>query len=145
MSKIGKDVQEMSAEELYALARKREKEEAEREEKEFAKKREELKAKRKELVAQHRKELAALDREILKLGGTVRRREPARARRASGGPTITDQLCAIVATLPEMAIREIREKAESAGIDTRNLSQTLAYLKRQGRLESPRRGVYTAP
>jgi hypothetical protein len=71
------------------LRGKREKEEAEREEEALAKKREELKAQRKELVAQQRKELAALDREILKLGGTVRRRGPAKTRRAGGGPTIS--------------------------------------------------------
>jgi len=144
VSKTAKDIQDMNAEELFALARKREKEEAEREEKKFAKKREALKAKRKELVAQQRKELAAMDRDIQKLGGTVPRRAPKKARRADGGPTITDQLCAIVATQPEMAISEIREKAEEAGVETRNLSQTLAYLKRLGRLDSPRRGVYTA-
>ncbi len=145
MSKTKKDIAELSAEELYALARQREKEEAERQEKELVKKREELRAKRKDLVAKQRKELAALDREIRKLGGTVRRPGPARTRRRAGAPAITDQLCAIVATQPEMAIREIREKAEEAGVDTRNLSQTLAYLKRQGRLDSPRRGVYTSP
>ena len=144
VSKIKKDIEELTAEGLFALARKREKEETEREERKFAKKCEEFKAKRKELVAQHRKELAALDRDILKLGGTVRCRGPARARRARGGPTITEQLFAIVATQPEMAIGEIREKAEEAGVETRNLSQTLAYLKRQCRLDSPRRGVYTA-
>ena len=60
-------------------------------------------------------------------------------------PTITEQPQAIVATQPEMAIAEIREKAEEAGVDTGNLLQTLAYLKRLGRLASPRRGVYTAP
>ena len=145
MSKTKKDIEELSAEELYALARKREKQEAEREEKKIVKKRDELKAKRKDLVAKQRKELAALDREILKLGGPVRRRGPARAGRSGGGPTISEQLCVIVAAQPEMAIGEIREKAEAAGVQTRNLSQTLAYLKRQGRLDSPRRGVYTAP
>ena len=145
MSKTKKDIEELTAEELFALARKREQEEAEREGKRLVKKREELKVKRKELVAQQRKELAALDREIRKLGGTVRRRGLAKARRAGGGATITEQVCAIVATQPEMTIAEIREKAEEAGVETRNLSQTLAYLKRQGRLDSPRRGVYTAP
>jgi len=145
VSKTAKDIQDMNAEELFALARKREKEEVDREEKKRAKKREGLKAKRKELVAQQRKELAALDREIRELGGPVRRRGAARARRRTGAPMITEQLCAIVATQPEMAIREIREKAEEAGVETRNLSQTLAYLKRQGRLDSPRRGVYAAP
>jgi hypothetical protein len=145
VSKTTKDIQDLSAEELYALARKREKQEAEREEKALVKKREALKAKRKELVAKQRKELAVLDREIQKLGTTVRRRAPTRARRAGGGATIGAQLYAIVATQPEMAIAEIREKAEEAGVDTRNLSQALAYLKRQGRLDSPRRGFYTAP
>lgn len=144
MSKTKKDLKEMSAEELFALARQREKEEAERKVQEFAEQRAELKAKRKELVAQHRKELAALDREIQKLGGTVRRRGP-RTRRAEGAPTISEQLCEIVATQPEMAISEIRVKAEEAGVETKNLSQTLAYLKRQGRLNTPRRGVYAAP
>ena len=37
MSKTKKDIEELSAEELYALARKREKEEAERQEKKHAK------------------------------------------------------------------------------------------------------------
>jgi len=145
VSKTKKDIEELTAKELFALARKREKKEAEREEKKLAKKREELKAKRKELVAKHRRELAALDREIRNLGGTVRGRGPARARRAGGGPTLGEQLCAIVATEPEMTIVEIREKAEETGVDTRNLSQTLAYLKSRGRLASPRRGVYAAP
>ena len=109
------------------------------------KKRKELEAKRKELVAKQRKEQAGLDQKIQKLGGTVRRRAAKRARRAGGGPTIGEQLTIIVANQPEMAISEIREKAEEAGVDTANLSQALAYLKRQGRLDSPRRGVYAAP
>ena len=145
MSKAAKKIQDLSAEELYALAREREKEEAEREEQALVKKREALKAQRKELVAKQRKELAALDREIQKLGGTVRRLAPKKTRRAGGGPTSGEQRTMIVATQPEMAISEIREKAEEAGVDTANLSQALAYLKRQGRLASPWRGVYAAP
>lgn len=62
----------------------------------------------------------------------MRRCGPARARRAGGGPTITEQLGEIVATQPEMAIGEIREMVEEAGVETRNLLRTLAYLKRQG-------------
>lgn len=145
MNKKAKEIEELSAEELYALARKRQKEEVERQEKELVRKREELKAKRKELVAKQRKELAALEREIRRLGGTVRGQAGRKGRRAGGTGTIGDQLCAIVATQPEMAISEIRAKAEEAGVDTRNLSQALAYLKRQGRLAAPRRGVYAAP
>jgi DNA replicative helicase MCM subunit Mcm2 (Cdc46/Mcm family) len=145
VNKTTKDLQDLTVEELYSLARKREKEEAGRAEKGFARKREELKMKRKELVARQRKELAAVDREIRKLEGTVRRRGSTKARRERGGATIVEQVRAIVAAEHEMAIGEIREKAEETGVDTRNLSQTLAYLKRQGRLDSPRRGVYAAP
>lgn len=141
MSKTKKSIEELSAEELFALARQREEEEAERKMQEVAAERAELKARRKALVAEHRKELAALDREIQRLGGVTRRRGP-RTRRATGGPTISDQLCEIVATQPEMTTTEIRVKAEEAGVQTKNLSQTLAYLKRQGRLDTPSRGVY---
>jgi len=145
VSKTAKEMNNLSAEELYALAREREKEEAERQEQELRKKREELKAQRKEIVARQRKELAALDREIQKLGGRARGRAPRKGRRAGGGATIGEQLCGIVAKQPEMTISEIREEADAMGVDTRNLSQALAYLKRQGRLSSPRRGVYAAP
>ena len=62
-----------------------------------------------------------------------------------GGPVMSEQLCVIGTTQSEVAIHEIREKTEAAGVDIRNLSQTLAYLKRRGRLDSPRRGVYTVP
>ena len=145
MSKTAKKIQDLSAEELYALAREREKEEEELQEKELNEKRAELKATRKELVTRQRKELAALEREIQKLGGATGRQASVKRRRGNGTGTISGQLCEIVATQPEMTIAEIREKAESAGVDTGNLSQTLAYLKRQGRVASPRRGVYAAP
>ncbi len=141
-----KNISELSAEELYALAREREQHEIEQRQAERREKLEALKAQRKELVARHRKELGELDRELQALGGRVPKGRAAEAQRrgASGGPTISQQLCDIVATQPEMTVPEIREKAEAAGIDTKNISQTLAYLKRQERLLSPRRGVYTA-
>jgi DNA replicative helicase MCM subunit Mcm2 (Cdc46/Mcm family) len=44
-----------------------------------------------------------------------------------------------------MTTAEIKTEADKAGLDTKNISQTLAYLKRQGRLVSPRRGVYQRP
>lgn len=140
-------IADLTAEELYALAREREQEEAERREREVKGKRDELKTQRKEMLARHRKELAEIDRMIEELGGSTPKARASRRRRRGAGAagTISQQLCEIVATQPEMSVGEIREQAEKAGIDTKNISQTLAYLKRQGRLASPRRGVYSAP
>ncbi len=146
MSERNKAIADLSAEELYALARAREEEEAERRQQESKEKRKALKAKRKEMEARHRKELAEIDREIEELGGTPKRQAAGTRRRsATGSGTISQKLCDIVASQQEMTVGEIREQAEATGIDTKNISQTLAYLKRQGRLESPRRGVYTTP
>jgi|GEM_PF-689781 hypothetical protein len=146
MSAEKKKFDDLSAEELYALAREREQQEEERKEQEFKEKRVALKAERKQMLARHRKELAELDRQIRDMGGSVPKTRAGGARRrgGSGAGTISQRLCEIVATQPEMTVSEIRAQAESAGIDTKNISQTLAYLKRQGRLASPRRGVYAS-
>lgn len=146
MNEEHRSIADMSVEELYALARAREQQEAARREEDAKGKRNELKARRKEMEARHRKELAELDREIQGLTGTApKQRAIGKKRRgASGGSSISQRLCDIVATQPEMTVTEIREQAEATGINTKNISQTLAYLKRQGRLESPRRGVYTS-
>ncbi|MFO8005865.1 hypothetical protein [Thioalkalivibrio sp.] len=146
MSAEKKNIADLSAEELYALAREREQEEEDRREQEMKEKLDALKIARKEMLARHRKELSELDRQIRALGGSVPKARAGRTRRrsGSGAGTISQRLCEIVATQPEMTVSEIREQAEGAGIDTKNISQTLAYLKRQGRLASPRRGVYTS-
>ncbi len=143
MSMDNKKASDLSAEELYALARQREKEEAERQEAERRKKREALMAKRKEMAARHRKELAELERQIRELGGRVGRGR-AGGGRGRSGTSVSQKLCEIVAARPEMDVKQIKAEAEKAGLDTKNISQTLAYLKRQGRLTSPRRGVYKA-
>ncbi|SFM65964.1 hypothetical protein SAMN05421721_11925 [Ectothiorhodospira mobilis] len=143
MNAIVKNPQEMSAEELYALARQREEQEAAEQEEARRQEREALKQKRRELIKQHRRELAQLDREIRKLGGRVPRAGQGGGKRETGPSRI---LCEIVANNPpEMTTKEIREQAQQAGLNVKNLSQTLGYLKRQGKLTSPRRGVYSAP
>ena len=140
MSDKTRNIEELSSEELYALAREREQAEAKAQAAQLAEQRAELRAQRKEMLARQRKELAEIEREIEKLGGAVRRSRP--TRKSSDGPTIVDQLCDIVATQPTMTVQEVREKAEAVGVGTQNLSQTLAYLKQKGRLVSPQRGVY---
>jgi hypothetical protein len=142
-----KSLSDLSAEELYALAREREQQEADRQAEALKKKREALKLKRKEMLARHRAELAEIDREIRDMGGRAPkpRATGGRRRGSISGGTISQKLCDIVATQPSMGISQIREQAVAAGIDPKNISQTLAYLKRQGRLVSPRRGMYSTP
>ncbi|MCG5512268.1 hypothetical protein [Ectothiorhodospira shaposhnikovii] len=141
MTETMKNPMEMSAQELYALARKREEQEAAAKEEAVREQRQALREQRRELVRRHRKELAALDREISKLGGKV---SAGRASRTVDDAGPSQVICEIVASEPEMSIGEIRERAAAAGLNVKNISQTLGYLKKQGRLDSPRRGVYRA-
>jgi hypothetical protein len=131
-----KSVENMSAEELYALAQQREQEEQEAQQAALREQIDALRAQRRELVAKHKKELAAIDSKIRKLGGRAGR---AGGRRRSGN--VTDQILAILGK-GKASTQEIRDALESQGITAANLSQTLAYLKRTGRVTSPARAVY---
>lgn len=131
-----KTVSELSADELYALAEKKQQEEAEAEREAMRSKIEALRNKRRELVAKQRKQLAAIDAEIRKLGG----RTKAKGR---GKGSVSNQVIAIVEAAGEISTKEIKEKLEAKGVTAGNLSQTLAYLKRTGRLASPSRSMYT--
>lgn len=130
-----KDIQKMSAEELYALAQQKEKEEAasqrEAAKAELAK----LRATRKEILARHKKELSEIDAQIRAHGG--------RSTGASKGRQ-TGASAAILKLLSKgkMDTKTIRAKLEAQGISVSNLGQTMAYLKRNGKVKSPSRGVY---
>jgi hypothetical protein len=86
-------------------------------------------------VAAHKKALAALDAKIRKLGGKARGRS-----RSTGN--VTDAVLAIVQAAGEISTGEIKAKLDEQGVVASNLSQTLAYLKRQGRVVSPARSIY---
>ncbi|SEP76661.1 hypothetical protein SAMN05421693_10596 [Ectothiorhodospira magna] len=131
----------LSSEELYALARKKQEQEAAAKEEEAREQIRLLREQRREMVRRHRKERADLDRQIAKLGGKLPK---SRVSRASGNAGPSQVICEIVASEPEMTIGEIRARALAAGLNVKNLSQTLGYLKKQGRLEPVRRGVYRA-
>ncbi|MEJ2321717.1 MAG: hypothetical protein P8Z31_05030 [Gammaproteobacteria bacterium] len=130
-----KDIQQMSAEELYALAQKKEKEEEavqkEKAKAELAKLRDE----RKELIAKHKKKLAALDAQIRAMGG--RTGGASKGRQTGASATILKLLAD-----GEMDTKSIRSRLESMGISVSNLGQTMAYLKRNGKVKSAARGVY---
>ncbi len=134
-----KSLSDLSAEELYEMARLREEQE-EAEAKEATRAQiDELKAKRRDVVARQRKELAAIDAEIRSLGG----RAPRRKSRSSGG-SVTDQVMEIVGKSKKITTKQIKAELDKRGVIANNLAQTLAYLKRQGKLTSPARSVYSA-
>jgi hypothetical protein len=133
-----KSIDELSAEELYALAQEREQQEAEAQREAVRQQVDELKVQRKALIAEHKKELAALDKEIRKLGGRTR------SRRGVSSMNVTDVVLGIVQAAGEISTKDIRAQLDAQGIEANNLSQTLAYLKRQGRVQSPGRSLYAA-
>lgn len=129
-------VNDLSAEELYALAQQKEQEEYEQEREALRVQIEALRTERRELVAKQRKELAALDAKIRKLGGRTR-------SKGRGKGNVTDQVLSIVQSAGKISTKDIKAALESQGTTANNLSQTLAYLKRTGRVVSPARSMYT--
>ena len=134
-----KGLSELSSDELYRLAQEREEQEA-AEAKEAARAQiEELRNARREMVARHRKELATLDAEIRALGGRSARGR----RRPPKGGSVTDQVLEIVTQAKKVSTKEIKAELEDRGVVAKNLAQTLAYLKRQGKVTSPARSIYS--
>lgn len=131
-----KTVSELSADELYALAEKKKQEEAEAQREAMRSEIEALRNTRRELAAKQRKELAAIDAKIRKLGGR------AKGKGRSKG-SVSNEVIAIVEAAGTISTKDIKEKLAAKGIAVGNLSQTLAYLKRTGRLASPSRSMYT--
>lgn len=131
-----KSVENMSAEELYALAQQKEQEEQVAQQEAVRQEIEALRAERRELVAKQKKELAAIDAKIRKLGG-----RSASRRRGGAGGKVTTAILDILAG-GKANTKDIKATLEAQGITANNLSQTLAYLKRTGRVTSPSRSVY---
>jgi hypothetical protein len=132
-----KTIENMSAEELYALAQQKEQEEQDAQQEAIREEIESLRTKRRELVAKQKKELAAIDAKIRKLGG----RTGGGRRRAGAGGKVTSAVLDILAG-GKASTKDIKAALEAQGIVAKNLSQTLAYLKRTGRVTSPSRSVY---
>ena len=134
-----KNISELSSDELYRLAQEREQQEA-AEAKEAARAQiEELRNARRDMLARHRKELAAVDAEIRALGGRSGRGR----KRASSPGNVTGQVLDIVSKAKKISTKEIKAELENRGVVANNLPQTLAYLKRQGKVSSPARSIYS--
>ena len=134
-----KSLTDLSSDELYELARQREEQEAAEAQEAARAQIEALRQQRREMVARHKKELSAVDSQIRKLGG---RTGPGR-RRASSGVSISEQVLEIVSKSKKVSTKEIKAELENRGVVANNLAQTLAYLKRQGKIKSPARSIYS--
>lgn len=132
-----KPLEELSSEELYQIAREREEQERMQEEESRREQVQALREERRALVAHHRSELAALDRQIRALGGRA-----AGGRGGRSGGNLSQVVLNAVAEAGQISTSDLRAQLEAAGANVKNLSQTLAYLKRTGRLKTKGRGVY---
>lgn len=129
-----KDINELSAEELYELAKEREAQEREREKQERRAKVDALKAERKALLARHKKEVAEVDARIRRLGG--------RSGSRAGSNNVSANILDILADKKQHSTKDIQAELQKRGVTANNLAQTLSYLKRQNKVKSPKRSIY---
>jgi hypothetical protein len=134
-----KPLAELSSDELYRLAQEREEQEEQAAKEAVRAQLDDLRKKRREVMARHRKELAAIDAEIRNLGGRTARGK----RRGSGDGSVTENVLEIVSKAKKISTKEIKAELEQRGVVANNLAQTLAYLKRQGKVTSPARSIYS--
>lgn len=129
----------MSSAALYKLAQQREQEEKAKQQEAAKGKIDTLKAKRRELVAKQKKELAKVDAEIKKLGGKA---PSSSGRKKRSGGSVSAAVLDVIATAGEINTQNLKAALDAKGVTAGNLGQTLAYLKRQGKISSPSRAVY---
>ena len=132
------DLNNMTADDLYKLAKQREADERKWIAEENKQKIADLREERKQLQLRHKKEINEVNSRIKALGGKV-------SGTLASGKGRTGASAAIVEILDagEMDTKAIRDKLEAIGVAVGNLGQTLAYLKKNGRIASVARGVYT--
>ncbi len=137
-----RDINELSADELYELARQREKEEKEFEKESVREEIAELEAQKKEIAAEYKAAIGELDKALRKL-----RKKAGGVKRATGGGnskggSTTGRVLELIGQAKSVSSKDIKNQLEAEGIATKYLAQTLASLKRQGKIASAGRGVY---
>ena len=132
------DFNNMSAEELFKLAKQREADERKWIAEENKQKIAELREERKQLLLRHKKEINEINSKIISLGGRV-----ADASAAKKGRTgVSAAIMGFLEEVGEMDTTAIREKLDEIGVSVSNLGQSLAYLKKNGKVSIVSRGVY---
>ncbi len=144
--KTRKNVASMTSEELYELARKKEKEEREKERERVAGEIARLQEEKARVRREYRKKVSEIDRKIRalgkKAGATAKTRKRAGKTGTTRGAVSATVLGLFDKSGKKVTTAEIRGALDAAGLETGNLPQLLSYLKRRGRIKSTARGVY---
>ena len=135
------DIANLSAEELFELAKKKQAEEIEQKREAAKAEIDALRHKRRDLVAQHKKDLAKIDSELSSLTGRKASKDRSRASR---GSNISNIVLEILGSGGQMTTKDLQAALNNRGVPAPNLAQTLAYLKKKGSISSPTRSVYQA-
>lgn len=135
------DLNNMTADDLYKLAKQREIDERKWIAEENRQKIAELREERKQLQIRHKKEINEVNSRITALGGKV----AGTSATGKGRTGISATIVELLDEVGELDTTAIREKLNAIGISVGNLGQTLAYLKKNGKIASVSRGVYKKP
>ena len=144
-------IENLSADEIMELYRKKVAEEEAAKQQENENKIKELQVHKAELVAEHKKAVAELnaahkkaiaeiDKEIKKLGGKA----SAGGRKKVGGKkdSISSKILEMLGAHGRLSAKAIKENLEGEGHEVKYLHQRLAHLKRTKQIASPERGYY---
>ena len=132
------DFNNMTADDLYKLAKQREVDERKWVAEENKQKIADLREERKQLQARHKREINEVNSRISALGGKI----PVTSTTGKGRTGISAAIVELLDEVGELDTTAIREKLNSIGVSVGNLGQTLAYLKKNGKVDSVSRGVY---
>ena len=128
---------QMSSEELFELARERQRQEQAAAQEQIKQQIDVLVAERNDLIKRHKTDLRKIDNELQKLRGTSRKSETGRKR-----GQLSSNLLEVIEAQQPISSKALKKELEKRGFSTKNLSQTMAYLKRKGVVDSPSHGVY---
>ena len=135
-------IQDMSSEELLELAKIRRREEAEVARRECRDELNNLRQQRRELIKAHNKAIHSIDNQIKKIRLKMSPTGTLPATDAPSGGNISKAVLSTLEANDEMSTQQLHEVLGHANLNTTNLSQTLSYLKRQGKVVSPARSIY---
>lgn len=134
------DYQKMTSEELFAFAKQKQADEKKWLAEENKQKIAEVRAERKAILLRQKKEINEINKRITELGGKVA--GATATATGKGGAGISAAIMGLLEEVEHMDTKAIREKLEGLGLSVGNLGQSLAYLKKGGKVDSVERGVY---